>query len=209
MIGGFGAAGQPVELIEALIRQGATNLTVVKNNAGNGDRGLAALIGAGRVRKMICSFPRQAGLTPVRRRRPSRDDRARAGRAGQPGRTDPGSRRWDRRLLHPHRLRHASGRGQGDQGDRRSWVHPRVPNPRRLRAGEGACRRWARQSGLSQDSPQLRAGHGHRRANHDRSGPGGRPHRRARPGKHRHSVHLHRSHRRRFNPNAQLSKVGQ
>ena len=60
MIGGFGAAGQPVELIEALIRQGATNLTVVNNNAGNGDRGLAALIGAGRVRKMICSFPRQA-----------------------------------------------------------------------------------------------------------------------------------------------------
>ena len=60
MIGGFGAAGQPVELIEALIRQGATNLTVVNNNAGNGDRGLAALIGAGRVRKIICSFPRQA-----------------------------------------------------------------------------------------------------------------------------------------------------
>ena len=60
MIGGFGAAGQPVELVEALIRQGATDLTVVNNNAGNGDRGLAALIGAGRVRKMICSFPRQA-----------------------------------------------------------------------------------------------------------------------------------------------------
>ena len=59
MIGGFGSAGQPVELIEALIRQGATDLTVVNNNAGNGERGLAALIGAGRVRKIICSFPRQ------------------------------------------------------------------------------------------------------------------------------------------------------
>lgn len=60
LIGGFGAAGQPVELIDALIRQGAGELTVVSNNAGNGDTGLAALIGQKRVRKMICSFPRQS-----------------------------------------------------------------------------------------------------------------------------------------------------
>jgi 3-oxoadipate CoA-transferase alpha subunit len=60
MIGGFGPAGQPVELIEALVRAGARQLTVVNNNAGNGDEGLAALIGAGRVRKVICSFPRQS-----------------------------------------------------------------------------------------------------------------------------------------------------
>jgi 3-oxoadipate CoA-transferase alpha subunit len=60
MIGGFGAAGQPVELIEALLAGGARDLVVVNNNAGNGDRGLAALIGAGRVRKIICSFPRQS-----------------------------------------------------------------------------------------------------------------------------------------------------
>jgi 3-oxoadipate CoA-transferase alpha subunit len=53
-------AGMPVELIEALIEQGATALTVVSNNAGNGDTGLAALLAAGRVRKMICSFPRQS-----------------------------------------------------------------------------------------------------------------------------------------------------
>ncbi|MFI7455086.1 3-oxoacid CoA-transferase subunit A [Nonomuraea sp. NPDC049714] len=59
LIGGFGMAGMPVTLIEALIRQGATDLTVVSNNAGNGDTGLAALLAAGRVRKMICSFPRQ------------------------------------------------------------------------------------------------------------------------------------------------------
>jgi 3-oxoadipate CoA-transferase alpha subunit len=59
LIGGFGTACQPVELIEALVRGGATDLTVVNNNAGNGDVGLAALIGAGRVRKIICSFPRQ------------------------------------------------------------------------------------------------------------------------------------------------------
>ena len=60
MIGGFGTAGLPNELTEALIAQGASNLTIVNNNAGNGDHGLAALIAAGRVRKIICSFPRQA-----------------------------------------------------------------------------------------------------------------------------------------------------
>ncbi|WP_338702846.1 3-oxoacid CoA-transferase subunit A [Streptomyces sp. Q6] len=60
LVGGFGMAGMPVELIDALIRQGATDLTVVSNNAGNGDTGLAALLSKGRVRKVICSFPRQA-----------------------------------------------------------------------------------------------------------------------------------------------------
>jgi len=59
MIGGFGTAGQPVELIDALLEQGARDLTVVNNNAGNGTTGLAALLAAGRVRKIICSFPRQ------------------------------------------------------------------------------------------------------------------------------------------------------
>jgi len=59
LIGGFGMAGMPVNLIDALIRQGAKDLTVVNNNAGNGDTGLAALLAAGQVRKMICSFPRQ------------------------------------------------------------------------------------------------------------------------------------------------------
>lgn len=60
MIGGFGRAGQPVELIDALIAGGATDLTIVNNNAGNGDVGLAALLAAGRVRKVVCSFPRQS-----------------------------------------------------------------------------------------------------------------------------------------------------
>jgi 3-oxoadipate CoA-transferase alpha subunit len=60
MIGGFGTAGIPNELIDGLIAQGAGNLTIVNNNAGNGDTGLAALLKAGRVRKIICSFPRQA-----------------------------------------------------------------------------------------------------------------------------------------------------
>jgi 3-oxoadipate CoA-transferase alpha subunit len=60
LIGGFGAAGQPVALIEALLASDARDLTVVSNNAGNGDHGLAALIRDKRVRKMVCSFPRQS-----------------------------------------------------------------------------------------------------------------------------------------------------
>jgi 3-oxoadipate CoA-transferase alpha subunit len=60
MIGGFGNAGLPRALIDALIAQGARDLTIVNNNAGNGDTGLAALLAAGRVRKIICSFPRQS-----------------------------------------------------------------------------------------------------------------------------------------------------
>jgi 3-oxoadipate CoA-transferase alpha subunit len=60
MVGGFGTAGIPNELIDGLIAQGARELTIVNNNAGNGDTGLAALMSAGRVRKIICSFPRQA-----------------------------------------------------------------------------------------------------------------------------------------------------
>ncbi|MCU0775585.1 MAG: 3-oxoacid CoA-transferase subunit A [Ideonella sp.] len=59
MVGGFGTAGQPNELIDALLEQGAKDLVIVNNNAGNGDTGLAALLAAGRVRKIICSFPRQ------------------------------------------------------------------------------------------------------------------------------------------------------
>ena len=59
MIGGFGTAGLPNELTDALIAQGARELTIVNNNAGNGDTGIAALIAKGRVRKIVCSFPRQ------------------------------------------------------------------------------------------------------------------------------------------------------
>jgi 3-oxoadipate CoA-transferase alpha subunit len=60
MIGGFGNAGMPSSLIDALIEQGARELTIVNNNAGNGDTGLAALLKAKRVRKIVCSFPRQS-----------------------------------------------------------------------------------------------------------------------------------------------------
>jgi 3-oxoadipate CoA-transferase alpha subunit len=60
LVGGFGLAGMPTDLIDALIRQGAKDLTIVSNNAGNGEVGLAALLKAGQVRKVICSFPRQS-----------------------------------------------------------------------------------------------------------------------------------------------------
>ena len=59
MIGGFGNAGMPAALVDALIEQGARELTIVNNNSGNGDTGLAALLKAGQVRKIICSYPRQ------------------------------------------------------------------------------------------------------------------------------------------------------
>ncbi|MFY0407557.1 3-oxoacid CoA-transferase subunit A [Solicola sp. PLA-1-18] len=60
LVGGFGLAGMPFTLVDALIRQGARDLTVVSNNAGNADVGLAALLAAGQVSKVVCSFPRQA-----------------------------------------------------------------------------------------------------------------------------------------------------
>lgn len=59
LVGGFGTAGQPIELLEALVRTGVSGLTVVANNAGNGNEGLATLIGNGQVARILCSFPRQ------------------------------------------------------------------------------------------------------------------------------------------------------
>jgi 3-oxoadipate CoA-transferase alpha subunit len=58
MLGGFGLAGSPLDLIDALTKRGLHDLTVISNNAGNGDRGLAALVASGAVRKLVCSFPR-------------------------------------------------------------------------------------------------------------------------------------------------------
>ena len=60
LIGGFGGAGQPIKLIDAVRRSGVSALTVINNNAGNGETGLAALLAAGQVRKIVCSFPRQS-----------------------------------------------------------------------------------------------------------------------------------------------------
>ena len=140
LIGGFGPAGQPVELIDALLRTGVGDLTVVNNNAGNGDIGLAALLAAGRVRKIICSFPRQSRLLRLRRALPGRQDRAGAGAAGQPRRADPRRRRRHRRVLHPDRRRHAARRGQGGTHASTAATTCWSTDPRRRRAGQGAHR---------------------------------------------------------------------
>ena len=63
MIGGFGDAGVPFQMVDALLAQGAKDLTLISNNAGTGDQGIAALIKRGRVKKMVCSFPRQANAS--------------------------------------------------------------------------------------------------------------------------------------------------
>src|SRR5690606_21705902 len=73
LVGGFGDAGLPSALIDGLIDQGARDLVIVSNNAGTGDHGLAALLNAGRVRKIVCSFPRQPDSTAF-------DDLYRAGK---------------------------------------------------------------------------------------------------------------------------------
>lgn len=124
LVGGFGMAGMPFDLIDGLIRQGAKDLTIVSNNAGNGEVGLAALLKAGRVRKVICSFPRQsdshvfdelyrsgkAELEVVPQGNPSHGDRRDADdRAGERGRRHrqprPRSRRPAEHLRRPRRAR--------------------------------------------------------------------------------------------------------
>src|ERR1700710_1935332 len=109
MIGGFGRAGMPSELIDALIEQGARELTIVNNNAGNGETGLAALLKAKSVRKIICSFPRQSdsqvfdglyragGLELELVPQGNLAERIRAAGAGM----------W--RILYAHGLRHETG----------------------------------------------------------------------------------------------------
>ena len=119
LVGGFGMAGMPVDLIDALIRQGATDLTVVSNNAGNGDTGLAALLAEGPGAEDGLLVPAPVRLVRLRRPLPRRQGRARGRAAGQPRRADARRRRRDRRVLRPDRRRYAARRGQGDPGDRR------------------------------------------------------------------------------------------
>ena len=171
MIGGFGAAGMPSELIDALIAQGARDLTIVNNNAGNGDTGLAALLEAAkRVRKIICSFPRQtdsqvfdalyrAGeieleLVP----QGNLAERIRAAGAGIGA------------FFTPTGYGTLLARRQGDARDRRPPLRARVSDPRRLRPDQGAPGRPLGQPRLPQDRAQLRPDHGDGRQVHDRAG---------------------------------------
>ena len=143
MIGGFGEAGSPIELIHALIDQGATDLTVVNNNTGSGEVGLAALIKAGRVAKMICSYPRTTNSTVFPELYRSGRTEAGARPPGNPGRADPGRRRRHPRLLHAHFGEHATGGGQGETHLRRSGLRARARPHRRLRPDQGARPRTA------------------------------------------------------------------
>ena len=114
MIGGFGSAGQPVELIDALIRQGADDLTVVNNNAGNGDR-FGRADPPGRVSKIICSFPRQSDSWFRRcATAPARSSSNWCPRATRGA--DTGRRGRDRRFFTPTGFWHTAGGGQERPG---------------------------------------------------------------------------------------------
>ena len=196
MIGGFGRAGQPVELIDALIAQGAGDLTIVSNNAGNGDTGLAALLAAKRVRKIICSFPRQhdswvfdglyrAGeieleIVP----QGNLAERIRAAGAGIGA------------FFSPTGVGTAARRGQGGPHDRWPRLRARVPDPRRLRADQRAQGRPLGQPRVPRDRPQLRADHGDRRDDDDRAGRRDRAARLPRSRGRRDPRHLRRPRRR-------------
>ena len=179
LIGGFGPAGMPYELIDALIRQGASDLTVVNNNAGNADTGLADLLAKGRVRKVICSFPRQKDswvfdglyregkleleLVP----QGNLAERMRAAGAGIGAFFCPTS--VGTPLAEGKETREIEGRTYVLEypihGDVALIKAPQV-------RPDGEPR-------LPQDRPELRAGHGHRSGHRRRPGGGGRGDRRA------------------------------
>ena len=161
MIGGFGTAGMPSELIDALIEQGARDLTIVNNNAGNGETGLAALLKAKQVRKIICSFPRQsdsqifdglyrAGEIELELVPQGNLADIRAAGAGIGG------------FFTPTGYGTKLAEGKENARDRRQAVRVRDADPRRFRAREGIQGRPLGQSRLSQDRAQLRADHGQR-----------------------------------------------
>ena len=190
MIGGFGTAGIPNELIDGLIEQGARDLTVVNNNAGNADQGLAALLKTGRVRKIICSFPRQADshvfdelyrsgkieleLVP----QGNLAERIRAAGAGIGA------------FFTPTGLRHRARQGQGNARDQRQALRAGVPDPWRRRPDQGRERRPLGQPHLPQGRAQLRAGDGHGGQAHHRHRARDRGAGRARSRAHRDPRHL-------------------
>ena len=163
MIGGFGEAGSPVELLHALIDLGAAELTVVSNNAGSGEVGLAALIRAGRVAKIICSYPRSSNstvfpdvfhdgrieleLVP----QGTLAERIRAGGAGIPA------------FYTPTAVGTELAVGKGMPRIRWTSLPPRACARRRLGADKGSGRGLARQPHVQQDSQEFRAADGHGR----------------------------------------------
>ena len=134
LTGGFGQAGNPTDLIHALIDQGSKDLTVVNNNAGNAHIGLAALLETGRVRKMICTYPRSTDSEVI-------TELYREGRieleivaAGNAFRAPARCRRRHRRVLHADHNWHAAGRRQRSSDDRRQGLCTRIRACGRRRA---------------------------------------------------------------------------
>ena len=194
MIGGFGNAGQPFELIDALMDCGARELTVVNNNAGQGDQGLALLIKEGRVKKMICSFPRQSDSWHFDAKYKAGEielelvpqgnlaERIRAAGAGIGGFFTPTG--YGTMLAEGKETRILDGRGQVFE----TPIHADVALIKALKAdGIGQPR-------VPQDGPELRPDHGRRRQAHHCPGVRDRAHRRAGPGEHRDPRHLRQQH---------------
>ena len=197
LVSGFGMAGMPVQLVDALIDQGATDLTVVSNNAGNGDTGLAALLAAGRVRKSsarspgsptpgcstACTDPGRIELEVVPQG--TLAERLRAAGAGIPAFFCPTGAGT---LL-------SEGKETREIDGRLQVLEYALPGDVALVGAHVA--RPDGERGLPQDRAELRPGHGHRRPHHDRPGRPRRRHGPARPRGHRHAVDLRRPHRRR------------
>ena len=127
LVAGFGAVGVADHLLDALHEQGAGELTIVANNSGNGDHGLARLIISGRVRKVICSFPALRRLQRLPQCLPRQEPGAGIAAAGHHQRAHALPRRRARRLLLPGFGRHQIRRGQGSPGDRRPDARAEKP----------------------------------------------------------------------------------
>lgn len=195
MIGGFGTAGMPSELIDALIEQGARDLTIVNNNAGNGETGLAALLKAKKVRKIICSFPRQSDsqvfdalyrageieleLVP----QGNLAERIRAAGAGIGGFFTPTG--YGTKLAEGKETRVIDGKPYVFE----TPIHADFALVKAYKATAGQPR-------VPQDRAQFRADHGQRREGRDRPGVGSRAARRAEPGTHRDAGHFRPADRR-------------
>ena len=160
MIGGFGTAGLPNELIDALHRAGREGPRHRQQQRRQRRHGPGRAAGRRPRAQDHLQLPAPGRLVALRQALPRRQDRARAGAAGQPRRAHPRRRRRHRRLLHAHGLRHRTRQGQGNARDRRPLDGAGKPDPRRLRADQGRTRRPLGQPHLPHDGAQLRPDHG-------------------------------------------------
>ena len=170
MIGGFGTAGMPSELIDALIEQGARDLTIVNNNAGNGDTAWPRCSRPGAcARSSARSRARPTRRCSTRCTAPARSSSSWCRRATSPSASAPPAPA-SARFFTPTGYGTLLAEGQGDARDRRPQLRARIADPRRLRADQGRARRPLGQPRLPQDRAQLRPDHGDGGEVHDRAG---------------------------------------